>query len=802
MKVPISWLKEYVKFEASPEELAKRLTFSGTEVESIQTVGGTYDGVLVGEIVKIDKHPDADKLLVCKVNTGTEEVPVVCGANNFSVGDKAPLALVGAKLPNGMEIQQRKVRGVLSRGMLCAEDELGLSDDHSGILLVSMDIPAGTPFSKVAGPPETVLSIEVTWNRPDCLSIIGIAREIAALFGTKMTLPPVDFPERGDPVEALAEVDLQDAEGCPRYTARVLTDIKLKPSPSWMQKRLELCGVRPINNVVDITNYILLECGQPLHAFDYELLKDHKIIIRRGQPGEKMATLDGIERQGLEKSVLIADPVRPVALAGVMGGAGSEINENTRNVLLESACFNPPDIRKTSSRLGLSTESSYRFERGVDIGGVEWSSRRAAALMVEHADAVVAQGVIDVYPVQRSAKTIQCRFQRVRSLLGVEIGNDKIVDILKSLELTVSVLKNDHCVVSVPTFRPDLEIEADLIEEVARIHGLDKVSAVVPQARVVPDADDLSTRAVIACRSNLVGLGLMEIMNYSYLSEQLLDAVPVMDPASRVVLPNPVSSDYAVMRNSLVPQMLDTLGRNLAHQVDSTALFESGKVFLKEPDGKIREENHLCIGLMGKVGRTGLNRRQPVERDEIFLWLKGIVEAMVASQHTGTVDLKPVACTAMEAGWSVSVVVDGMDCGVMGLVKQEIRRKWRMIEPVALLEVNLDPLTRRFFAPITLKSIPVYPSVSRDVAMVVDEAVRHEDVLKIIKKAAPKELTEIELFDIFCGERIGACKKSMAYSLVYHSPERTLTDEDANRYHEAIKEALRNGLKAEIREGK
>jgi len=802
MKVPISWLKEYVEFDALPEDLAKRLTFSGTEVESIQTIGGDFNGVVVGEVRSISKHPDADKLLVCKVSTGREEVTVVCGANNFSVGDKAPLALVGARLPNGMEIQERKVRGVLSRGMLCAEDELGLSDDHSGILLVPRDVPAGTPFSKVAGPPETVLNIEVTWNRPDCLSIIGIAREVAALFRTKLKLPAVEFPERGEPVEAMAEVDLQDTAGCPRYTARVLTDIKLKPSPSWMQKRLELCGVRPINNVVDITNYILLECGQPLHAFDYELLKDHKVIIRRGRPGEKMATLDGIERQGLENSVLIADPARPVALAGVMGGAGSEINEHTRNVLLESAYFYPPDIRRTSSRLGLTTESSYRFERGVDIGGVDWCSRRAAALMVEHADAVAAQGVIDVYPEKHPDRKIDCRFQRVRSLLGVEVGDDEIADIMKSLELHVGGLKGGRCVVSVPTFRPDLEIEADLIEEVARIHGLDRMPAVVPQARVVVDADDVATRALIACRSNLAGLGLMEIMNYSYLSEQLLDSVPVMDPASRVVIPNPVSSDYAVMRNSMVPQMVDTLGRNLAHQVDSVALFEAGKVFLKEAGGRIREENHLCIGLMGKVGRAGLNRRPPVERDEIFLWLKGIIEALVVSQHAGNVKFKSIACSVLEAGWSVSVTLEGQDCGVMGVIRPEIRRKWRMIEPVAVLEVNLDPLIKHVFAPIVLKAIPVYPSVSRDVAMVVDEAVRHEDVLKIIKKAATKELTDIELFDIFCGERIGACKKSMAYSLVYRSPERTLTDEDANRYHEAIKEALRKELKAEIREGK
>lgn len=802
MKVPISWLKEYVDFEATPEELANKLTFSGTEVESIQTIGGDFKGVVVGEIKAIEKHTGADNLLVCKVNNGKEDLQIVCGAKNFNVGDKAPLAQVGAKLPNGMEIVERKVRGVLSRGMLCAEDELALSDDHAGIMLLSRDIPAGTPFSEIAGLPETVLSIEITWNRPDCLSVIGMAREIAALFGTKLKLPSVDFMERGEPVDALAEVDLQDVEGCPRYTARVLTDIRLKPSPQWMQKRLTLCGVRPINNVVDITNYVLLECGQPLHAFDYELLRDHKIIVRRGFPGEKMFTLDGIERQGLDQAVLIADPNRPVALAGVMGGAGSEINDNTRNVLLESAYFNPPDIRRTSSKLGLSTESSYRFERGVDIGGVDWASRRAAALMVEHADAVAAQGVIDVYPEKRENRKIKCRFTRVRSLMGVDVSDEKIVGIMKSLELQVAGCEKDYCVVEVPTFRPDLEIEADLIEEIARINGFDKVSTIVPQAKVVVDADDSVTRAVIACRSNMSGLGFMEIMNYSFLSEQLLDAVLTMDAGSRVILPNPVSSDYAIMRNSLIPQMVDTLGRNLAHQVDSVSLFEIGKVFLKSAEGKISEENHICIGLMGKVGRVGLSKRRPVEREEAFLWIKGVIEALASAQHVDGVVFRSVENVGMEKGWVVAVEVAGRPCGVLGLIKPEIRKKWRMIEPIAVAELDLSAFTGNIFRQVQPQPIPVYPSIARDVAMVVNESVRHEDVIKIITKAAPRELTGIELFDIFRSEQIGACRKSMAYSLTYRSLERTLTDEDANRYHEAIKDALKNELKAELREGR
>ena len=799
MKVPINWLREYVEFDATTDELAARLTFSGTEVESIETVGSDHAGVVVGEILSVSPHPRADHLHLCRVDAGTKELEVVCGADNFGVGDKAPFAPVGVVLPDGTKIKTVEIKGVASRGMLCAEDELGISEDHSGIMLLDRELPPGTPFSEVIGPPEDVLELEVTWNRPDCQSIMGIAREVAAFFGTHVKVPAVDVAD-GEGVSDVG-VTIEDQEGCPRYTAQVLSGVKLKPGPLWMRRRLILCGVRPINNIVDVTNYVMLECGQPLHAFDYNLVTGRQIVVRRARDGEKLATLDGTGRDISPEMLVIADAERPVAVAGVMGGAGSEIGDATDSVLLESARFRPELIKRTSEALGLSTESSQRFERGVDPGGVDWAGRRAADLMVEFGDAIRTGGMVDVFPGECEDRLVKCRFERVEGLLGVGIPPDETISILASLQLPMVARDNESCTVKVPSFRMDITMEADLIEEVARLHGLDNVPATIPSSRIDPVADDSATRAAMICRSNLVGLGLSEIMNYSFLSTELLDLLCGVDDGSRVILPNPVSSDYAVLRPSLLPHMALSLGRNLAHEVGRAALFEMGTVFRKSADGQISEDKRLSIGLMGPVGRLGLQGRKPTEPEEVFLWLKGILEVLCASQHIDNVELTPAERAGLEPGWSVSVALEGHEAGVLGLLGTDVRHNWRMSEPVGVAEISLALLVDGVFRPSVLQPIPVYPSVSRDMAFFVDESVRHEEISRTIWKTAPKELTSLELFDIFA-RRVGqATRRSLAYSLTYRSLERTLTDEEVNEFHESIKQALRKKLKAEIREG-
>lgn len=809
MKLPLSWLREYVEFDLPPRELADRLTFSGTQVEGIETIGGDFKGIVVGDILAVDRHPNADRLTVCRVNVGTGELSVVCGAPNVRVGLKAPLAGIGTVLPNGTAIKKAKVRGVESFGMLCAEDELGLSKDHSGLMQLPDHARPGQPLAELLGPPETVFELEVTPNRPDCLSVIGMAREVAALLGKPLRLPEAVLAETGEPVERLTGVTIEDVEGCPRYTARVLAGVAIGPSPAWMQHRLSCSGIRPINNVVDITNYVMLECGQPLHAFDYELLEGRRIIVRRPYEGETLQTLDGQPRPIDADMLVIADARRPVAVAGVMGGAGSEIRDGTRTVLLESAYFKPQDIRRTSKRLGLSTESSYRFERGIDVGCVEWASRRAAALMAAHASATVAPGVVDAWPVPPAKRCVSLRYGRARDLLGIDLDNAGMNRILQALGFGVTA-RDSIGEVTVPTFRVDISQEADLIEEVARVHGLDKIPAPAPAARLVPDADDRPTRAVLACRTALTGLGLTEIVNYSFLSERLLSFVGYGTPERRLALPNPISADFAVMRDSLIPQMIETLGRNRSRQAREASLFEMGRVFSVAPDGQPAEEDRLCVGMMGPVGRTGLGKAQAVEPEDLFQWMKGVMEALcralqVPCSRKGGLSrpgivFEEMASPCFDSGRAARVFIAGEPAGVLGLVSDRVRGEWRVADPLGVMELRLDLLLKQALDVPAVKPVAPYPGVERDVAMVVDDAVTHDAVLTCMWQAAPPELVDVRLFDIYRGKGLGEGRKSLAYSLTYRAMERTLTDESANGMHDRIKAALRRDLQADIRE--
>jgi len=811
MKLPLSWLKEYVDFELSPKELASLLTFSGTEVEGIKTIGGDFTGLVVGEVLSVERHPNADRLTVCQVNDGTNTLTVVCGAPNVAAGIKVPLATIGVTLPNGLKIKKAKVRGIESFGMLCAADELGLSEDHSGLMILPPDVKVGAPFSEIAGPPETVLELEVTPNRPDCLSMIGMAREVATLLGKPLKIPNPVVKESSTPVASLASVTIEDSVGCPRYTGRVVQGITIAPSPQWLQRRLAAAGIRPINNVVDITNYVMLESGQPLHAFDYELLEGRRIVVRRATAGETMSTLDGAARELTPEMLMIADAKRPVAVAGVMGGAGSEIRDVTRTVLLESAYFKPSDVRKTSKKMGLSSESSYRFERGVDVDNVEWVSRRAAQLMCELAGGVAAQGVLDVFPTKPDLVQVSVRFDRVRDLLGIEITNEKVVSIFATLGFGIVTKDAVRCVVIVPTFRVDVAQEADLIEEVARIYGLDKIPSPSPVAKIVPGADDKPTRALLALRANLVGLGLSETMNYSFLSEKLLDLVGYGEAAKRVVLPNPISADHTVLRDSFIPQMIETLGKNRARQAREAALFEMGRVFFKDAESKNAETDRVCIGLMGPVGRAGILKSQPVKDEEMFQWIKGILESLGRAQHVAAVargglcrldiELKPLSNPCFEEGRGVTVWLAGACVGVMGLVSERLRNEWRMADPVAVLELELAPLLKDALRLPVAHGIGAFPGVDRDVAMVVEDGVSHEAILKSIWQSAPPELVDIQLFDVYRGENVGKGRKSLAYSMTYRSMEKTLTDEVANAFHDKVKAALRKDVVADIREG-
>ncbi|MGD9873948.1 MAG: phenylalanine--tRNA ligase subunit beta [Kiritimatiellia bacterium] len=794
MKLPLCWLKDYVDFEDTPKGLADKLTFSGVEVEGIEVFGGDFTGVVVGEVRAVNPHPNADRLKLVMVFDGSKEQVVVCGAPVVEVGAKYPFAVTGTTLPNGMTLKKAKIRGVVSEGMLCAEDELGISEDHSGLLRLDDACKAGTPLSEILGPPEVVLDLEITPNRPDCLSVIGLAREVSTLYGKPLKLPAVDFEETAEDVNTLASVEVKEPEKCPRYTARVLQDVKISPSPEWMQKRLKLAGVRPISNIVDITNFVMLEAGQPLHAFDKQKLMDGKIIVRLPSQQDRLSTLDGIERKLESEMLLIADARQPVALAGVMGGAGSEIGDATRCVLLESACFNMAATRSTSRKLGLSTDSSYRFERGVDIGGVDWASRRAAKLMIDLAGAKCAHGVIDIYSRPAQPRSVVCRLEKINSLLGIKVDPARVRQIFEGLGLQVTSASADSCTVNIPTFRGDIEREVDLIEEVARINGLDKIPAPAPQTKVIPGAEDRKTRARFACRNILVGLGLREVMSYSLVSQRLLDLFDTGDAKSRIVLPHPISADQSVLRTSLIPQMVENLGYNRAHQLAEAAFFEIGHAFFRNADGAPSEEDRVALGLMGSVGRASLDKRKPVTEGESFLWMRGMVEALLADLKMTDFSFIRVDRPYFEPGYAAAVVVAGIEIGVLGVVRRAVREEWRISDPAAVAELRTTDILGGVFSLKRIKELAPYPPIQRDIAMLVDEAVTNEAVMDIIRTAAPRDLERIELFDVFTGKNTGPGRKSLAYSLIFRSPDKTLTDEQANGYYDVVKRALEKAL--------
>lgn len=802
MKVPFSWLKDYVDVSAaSPADIAQKLTFSGIELEGMEQIGGQADGVIAAEVRAVEKHPQADKLSVCKVFDGKEELQVVCGAPNVRAGGKYPFAPIGAVLLNGeLKIKKAKLRGVESFGMLCSASELGLSSDQAGLMTLADSVQPGTAMAELLGPPDTVFELEITPNRPDCLSVIGIARELAALYNRPLTKPSVRLSESSADATTEAKVTVENASDCARYTARVLHNVKVGPSPDWMKDRLEKAGIRSINNVVDITNYVMLETGHPLHAFDLSLLDGHQIHVRRARAGEKMTTLDGIERTLEPAMLVIADANKPVALAGVMGGAGSEIRNETTSVLLESATFDQATVRYASRKLMLFTDSSYRFERGVYAGSVDWASQRAAQLMIDWAGATLSRGVIDIQREPAPLRKISLRTEKVRSLLGLQIPDQRIAEVLASIELHVSAAQNGVIEATIPGFRFDLEREVDLIEEVARLYGLDQITPVPSAAAPNPNANDSAVREVASLRNLCIHLGLQETVTYSLVSEELMNLFDRGDAASRIALPRPVTTDQAILRTRLTPQIVETLGRNRARQISQAAIFEIGTVYHRDAATHYRETRHLAAGLMGRPASGGVLNRKAPSREEMFSAIKGLWEQIAAQHRASGWKLAPAPVPFLEPGYSFTISIGENTIGWIGLIAPAIRKEWRLSEPVAVFEINAAPVAHHAAERISYKPVPAFPSVSRDVALVADQSLRHEELVAAMKQAGPAELESIELFDIFTGASLGAGKRSLAYSLTYRSASRTLTDDEVNGYHNEVKGALRRNLNVEIRE--
>jgi phenylalanyl-tRNA synthetase beta chain len=818
MKITFNWLKQYVDFNWSPEELAERLTMLGIEVESIQKRGGEFEGVVVAQILASEKHPNADKLSVCRVADGCAERQIVCGAKNYAVGDKVPLILPEHTLParpgeQPVTIRAGKIRGIESQGMLCSPKELGLAEDAQGLLILPSEAKVGQSFAEHLGRAagDIVYDLEITPNRPDLNSLIGIAREVSALTGSPLRIPSAEESKASTTVVWVGSIDdfvavrLDDPELCPRYVARLVRGVKIAPSPDWLRSTLEKVGVRSINNVVDVTNYVMLEIGQPLHAFDYHLLspasgaKKPTIVVRRAAEGEKFTTLDGQERTLTPQMLLIADETKAIALAGIMGGQNTEINPETSDVLVESAYFKPQNIRATSKKLDLRSESSYRFERGADLGGTDWASRRAVQLILQTAGGQLAAGAVDAHPRPAKAVEVTLRHVKVCELLGIEIPVKQQIESLQRLDLSlVGAEHGSFNIFRVPTFRVDLKREIDLIEEIARLYGVDRIAATAPRGAIGSNAFDLVHDELAEARRILSGLGLTEAEGQTLIADAAAALVPFAPGGTPVRLSNPLSSDMSTLRPGLLPGLLDALRHNLHHKTNDLALFEIGRIFSQE-NGAAKEERRLAIALTG--------RRYPTfwsgpDRDARFdtYDLKGMLEEFFDQFGVrGLAYVRQAESTSLYLE-SATVQLGRQPLGDIGQLLPTLARQYDLRDAVLLAELNLDLLLARRNTSKSFKPLPQFPSIQRDVAMFLPEATSHEAVLAVVKQARVPHLDTIELFDVYRGKNVPAGQKSVAYAFTYRSGDRTLTDGEVNAAHEKLVTELKQKLQAVVRD--
>jgi phenylalanyl-tRNA synthetase beta chain len=819
MKITLNWLKQYVDFDGTPDELAERLTMLGIEVEGVKKLGGEFAGVVVAQVLTRDKVPGSDKLSVCKVNDGTGERTIICGAQNHQPGDKVALILPNFALPlkpgdkEPFVIKERKVFGITSQGMMCSPQELGLPDQVDGLLILPKDAKVGQPFAEFLGRPagDVLYDLEVTPNRPDLNSLIGIAREIAAVTGNALKIPPAEIKESGPAAAELVSVRLDDTELCPRYAARVVRGVKIGPSPDWLKQTLEKVGIRSINNVVDVTNFVMMETGQPLHAFDYHLIakgKDGKpvIVIRRATEAEKFTTLDGQARTLTGEMLLIADESKAIALAGVMGGQNTEINDATADVLIESAYFKPQNIRATAKKLDLRTEASYRFERGADIGICDWAARRAAQLILETAGGQLAEGIVDAYPKPAAQKEITLRHRRTNELLGIELRPEQMEYYLGQLGLKMTGRKArpvdaegppEPATFRIPTFRVDLKREVDLIEEIARLHGIDKIPSTPPRAAVGTNEFDALFDQLAGAREILTGLGLDEAQGQTLISNTKCKA----QTGELLALANPLSSDMDVLRPSLLPGLLDSLRHNVSRKNNDAALFEIGRVFVRA-DGVVREERRVAIAMTGLRNPAFWSGGEREAKCDVFD-LKGVLESFLEQLGLrGMSFARRAESTAMFLE-SATIQLGKNTLGEFGQLSPAVARENDLRDAVLLAELNLDvvlSLARRNASVKTFKPLPAFPAIRRDVAMLVPEAATHEAVLNAVKTAKPQNLERVELFDVFRGKNVPEGSKSMAYAFTYRSAEKTLTDAEVNTAHEKLVAQFKQSLQAVIRE--
>ncbi|MDP2798424.1 MAG: phenylalanine--tRNA ligase subunit beta [Deltaproteobacteria bacterium] len=805
MRVTLNWLKEFVDVDIPVEDLAERLTMVGLEVENLTHYDAGLGQVVVGHITDILPHPHAENLSLCRVVSGKNTYRVICGARNIRSGDKVPLALEGAVLPGPLRISRTSIKGEYSEGMLCSAAELGLGEDKSGVYILPADMESGLPLAQALELEDYVLEIGLTPNRADCLSVLGIAREAAAILHKKIRYPKIKISEREEDIHEVISVEVRAVDLCPRYAGRIIKDVTVAESPLWLRKRLLAVGIRPVNNIVDVTNYVLMEYGQPLHAFDLERLAGKRIIVDQARNNETFTTLDGVERTLSDNMLMIADGEKNVALAGIMGGINSEITPKTRSVFIESAYFDPISVRRTSRRLNLSTESSYRFERGIDMEGVGAALDRAVSLMAKAGGGKILRGRIDVYSGPERRKPIPIRVGQVNRLLGSDLKKGEIRRLLESIGIKVREAGKDALLATSPSFRGDLGREVDFIEEVARLDGYEKIPVKLPVVSLTTPARIKSQAVTKICRSVLSGLGFYEVINYSFMDKRATKLLKISGTDERnrhVHLLNPLTEEQSVLRTSLIPNLLSTVCSNLNKWNNNLRLFEVGKIFIDQGESRQPVEKTYLTGMC-----TGLRYPEGVHftGDEVdFFDIKGGMEAVFQALGISGYSLDQAVESApyLRKEESARIVLGPKTLGFVGEMDPSVCEGFDVKEKVFMFELSFDDLVEAYKGPKVFKPLPRYPAVMRDMAIIVSEDVPAGRILRVINELGGDLMENVFIFDVYQGRQIERGYKSLALRVIYRSSEKTLEDEEVNAIHQRIVNDILSRFNGRLREQK
>ncbi|XKE96007.1 phenylalanine--tRNA ligase subunit beta [Metaplanococcus flavidus] len=791
MLVSIKWLKDYVNTQdLPPAELGEKITRAGIEVDAVIDRSEGISNIVVGYVESCEKHPEADKLSICQVNVGEETTQIICGAPNIAAGQNVIVARPGARLPGGMKIKKAKLRGEESNGMICSLQELGIEGKlvpkayAEGIYVLPENAEVGSDVITNFDLDDTVLELGLTPNRADAMSMLGVAYEVGAILEEEVKLPEITYTEAEDTASSMLTLNIDSPEANPLYVAKVVRGIEVKESPMWLQQRLMAAGVRPHNNVVDVTNYVLMEYGQPLHAFDYDLLETGNITVRHAKKDELITTLDGNERKLSLNNLVITNGEKPVALAGVMGGANSEVSKNTKTVVIESAYFESGSIRQTSKEHNLRSDASSRYEKGVDPNRVIPAAERAAQLLSELAGGEVLAGSVIFDKLQREEKVVHVSPDFINSRLGMKIRFDDMLDILNRLQFKTEAM-NNQLMISVPTRRQDIHIEEDIVEEIARLYGYDEIPSTLPETATTPGGLSPYQQKRRIVRNYMEGAGLLQATTYSLTSEKSATQF-AMKQTELTRLLMPMSEERSTLRQSILPHLLESVSYNTARRTDSVALYETGSVFLKGHDELLNEEEHLAAAI------TGLwldNSWQGEKKAVDFFVLKGIVEGLAAKLDI-ELEFERGEMDGLHPGRTAFITLDGRRIGIIGQLHPN-EQKARDLKTTIVMELNLAELFKEQTEPLVYTQVPRYPAITRDVALVLSKIVEAGTIEKLIRSAGGKLLKDVRVFDLYEGDNLEAGKKSVAFSLTYFDPAKTLTDEEVTAVHEKVVGALK-----------